>query len=163
MNNCERIPPDLSVGRFNISPTTDINLIVKCVMASWDMLTDDGAVGKDLYFPPISDESSWYRAEDFGVFLMVKQNMVTFEVHTCLLPNARGKTVEIARDAIAYAWGHTEARRLITSVPAFNPLALRLAKKAGMTVFGINPNSFLKNNVLHDVTLLGISKPGESS
>lgn len=144
---------------MNISQTTDIDFIVKCVMASWEMLIDDGAGDKDLYFPPMTDDAKWYRVDDFGAFLMVRQNFATFEVHTCLLPHAKGKAVDIAKEAIAWAWDNTLAQRIITSVPSYNPLALRLAKKAGMTIYGVNQMSFSRNGILHDVTLLGISKP----
>lgn len=141
-----------------ISQTTNVDFIVRCVMSSWDMLIDDGAGSKDLYFPPITDDAKWYKVDDFGVFLMTRQNFATFEVHTCLLPHARGVAVEVAKAALAWAWDNTEAQRIVTSVPSYNPLALRLAKKAGMTVYGVNPKSFSRHGILYDMTLLGISR-----
>jgi len=141
-----------------ISRTTDIDFIVKCVTASWAALTDDGAPNINLYFPPMGEDTQWYRADDWGVYLLHKQNHVTWEVHTCLLPHARGKAVEIGREALAWVWENTPALRIVTQVPSFNPLALRLAKKCGFEVIGINKKSFQKNGVLYDVTLLGISK-----
>jgi hypothetical protein len=43
-------------------------------------------------------------------------------------------------------------------VPANNRLALSFAKSCGMTEYGLNPQSFLKDGQLYDQVLLGVSK-----
>lgn len=139
-----------------IELTRDTDFIVSCVTSAWDRISDDGA--PELYFPPMGEGNLWVRAGDYGVFLLSRQNHVTYEVHTILLPCARGKAVEIGKQALAWAWANTPAKRLITNVPAFNPLALRLAKAVGFIEYGINRQSFQKGGVLYDQTVLGLSK-----
>lgn len=138
--------------------TTDADFITKCILANYDWLTDDGSPEKEFYFPPFSDSVLWVRADDYGVFLLEKKNHVMHECHTALLPNARGKAVEIGKAAIAWAFNNTDARRIITAVPESNPLALRMALKVGFVLYGINPDSFCKHGKLYSQKLLGINK-----
>lgn len=144
---------------MNISITTNADYITKCVLVNWDMATDDGAPEREFYFPPFGDSVMWVKVEDSGVFLLEKKNHILYEVHTILLPCARGRAVEIGKAALDWAWNNTPAQRIVTSVPEYNPLALRLALRVGFTVYGINPLSFSKDGVLFDQTLLGLSKP----
>ena len=142
--------------------TKEIDYIVECVMASWDQTCDDGSVARDLYFPDVSDNVIWLRVEDFGVFAFTKMNHILFEVHTILLPSAHGKSVDIAKAVVQWMWDNTCARRIITSVPEFNQLALRLAERVGFIRYGVNVKSFQKNGYLFDQTMLGINKENES-
>lgn len=143
-----------------IARTYDTDFIVRCVAEPgvWRMVADDGFPNPDLYFPPMGDGMYWLRAGDFGVFLFHPHNSVTYEAHTVLLPSARGKAVEIGKAAISWFFANTPCQCLITNVPEYNPLALRLAHKCGFATIGINEKSIMKNGILHDQTLLGISK-----
>lgn len=145
-----------------IERTYDADFITHCVTHPdvWRMAADDGYPDPCLYFPPMADSIYWVRAGDHGVFMAHPHNSITFEVHTLLLPSARGKAVEFAKAAIAWAFANTACERLITNVPSFNPLALRLAKKSGMSEYGVNQKSFKRGGVLYDQILLGISKGG---
>lgn len=141
-----------------IERTYDADFITLCVLQAWDSIHDDGAPDKDLYFPPINDGVQWLRAGDFGVFALHKINHVTGEAHTILLPDAHGQAVEIAKEALKYAFTHCGVERIVTNVPEFNPLALRLAHRAGFKDIGINKRSFQKKGILYDQFFLGISK-----
>jgi len=143
---------------MNISFTTDADFITRCVLQNWDWLRDDGADDKDFYFPPINEHVQWVRVGDYGVFMLTRCNHIMFECHTTLLPSARGKSVEIGKAALKFAFENTPALRIITAVPENNPLALRMALKSGFRVIGVNEKSFQKNGTLYDQTLLGISK-----
>ena len=125
----------------------------------WDAMTDDGAMDKGLFFPPVHDGVIWLKAEDCGVFMLHAHNLVTYEVHTCL-PFAGSRALDAAIAGRKWMFENTPCQRLITNVPEFNKVALRFAKKAGMKVIGINEKSFMKNGKLYDQTLLGISKEG---
>ena len=93
-----------------------------------------------------------------GVFMLNPLNCICYEVHTALLPEAWGRSVEITKDGVLWLFENTPCRRVITNVPEYNRKALLLAKKTGMVQFGINPKSFLKNGVLYDQIMLGLSK-----
>lgn len=145
---------------MEIERTFDVDFIIRCVThpANWKWIADDGAPEAGMYFPPLEEATMWVKVEDYGVFLLVKQNHIMHEVHTVLLPEAHGKAVEIGKAALAWAFEHTDAKRIITNVPTFNPLALRLAKRVGFEQFGVNTKSYQKDGVLYDQWMLGIDK-----
>lgn len=132
----------------------------------WPHITDDGSPTAADYEPP-QHEAIWYvLAKDgmtvLGIWMLVPENMACWKIHTCLLPGAWGHLGhEAALLLPMWIWEHTQCQRIITDVPDDNRLALRFAKQAGMEQFGVNPRSYMKNKTLHDVIMLGISKPLE--
>ena len=142
-------------------PTTDVEFITKCVTNPivWRASTDDGMVNvnPNMFFVP-TDGNLWLRAGDYGLFMGEPRNMVTFEVHTMLLPEARGRAVEIATGALHWMFHNTPCLKIITHVPSFNALARRLSERCGMKLIGNNESSFLKDGVLYDQFIYGISK-----
>jgi RimJ/RimL family protein N-acetyltransferase len=128
----------------------------------WPHISDDLAPAP-TDFRPLECEAVWYvlvigAGEVLGLFAFVPQNSVCWEVHTCLDPRAWGATgARAARELPAWIWANTPCRRIVTSVPAYNRLALRFARAAGMQEFGVNPRSYLKNGELQDQVLLGLS------
>lgn len=129
----------------------------------WPWITDDGTGPADQFTPP-DLPSVWYVAvrdgNDFmGIWMFVPRNAICYEVHTCLLPKAWGSfAVEASRAMSRWMWENSPARRIVTAVPAYNRLALNLARNAGMTQYGTDPQSCLKGGKVWDVHLLGISK-----
>lgn len=146
----------------------------------WEALADDATPSRDEWHPTeheaycyvlvrgpkrqIEDASTTGPLgqdgdEVLGFFLLVPQNAVCWEIHTCLLPCAWGaKARDAAAGIVRWLWAHTNAQRLVTNVPASNRLALRFALRAGMTEYGRNPNSYLKRGQLEDQILLGLSR-----
>ena len=143
---------------MEVSPTKDVDFIVKCVLCNWDVASDDNCGDPDFYFPPMYDGITWYRVDDFGVYCLEKKADKLYECHTVLLPMARGKAVNITKEALTWAWGNLPVERIITAVPEFNKLALRLALKCGFVQYGINEKSFHKRGVLYDQILLELFK-----
>jgi RimJ/RimL family protein N-acetyltransferase len=95
-----------------------------------------------------------------GCFIFVQEGVASWEVHTALLPHAvfpRGRSLAAARGVIQWIFSNRECQRIITRVPASNPLALRFALHSGLIEWGINPRSWLKGGKLWDQTYLGIS------
>lgn len=146
-------------------PIEDLALIAEtiCHPRIWPSVSDDGS-GAPEQFTPILSESIVYLglfdSEQFlGLFMLHPHNSICWEVHTCLLPSAWGKTATLcAALCIDWIFENTACQRLITNVPAGNALALRLAKSVGMQQFGLNPKSFLKHGIALDQYMLGISK-----
>lgn len=102
------------------------------------------------------------RGEILGLWMLHPHLRSCWEIHTCLLPNAYGSRARQAVQAlIPWGWEHLpECVRVITQVPQYNRIALLFAIQAGMEQYGINPKSYLKGGKLHDMILLGISRPG---
>jgi RimJ/RimL family protein N-acetyltransferase len=150
---------------LRFSPTRDFELIRRVLTHEkiWDHISDDGAPAVEEFQPADHPAFTYLEVRDgeelLGLFLLVRENAACMEVHTCLLPAAWGpRAREAARGLIDWVFTHTDCRRLITSVPAYNRLALRFAERAGMTKYGENPDSFLKRGRLYSQVLLGISK-----
>ncbi len=144
----------------------DLNVIAETITHPriYSHVSDDFSPSREAFVP--ADHPSlyylgaWDQQEYLGLWMFAPSNSICWEVHTCLLPHAWGRrAIEATRGAAEHIWTQTQCSRIITSVPAYNSLALRLAESAGMTRYGVNQKSFLKNGSIHDQILLGISKP----
>ena len=118
-------------------------------------------------YRPIESDAIWYLvAWDgnalLGLWMLVPQNGICWEIHTALLPHAWGDRAHRAAIAVQdWIWQNTPCRRIVTNVPTDNRVAYRFAIAAGMEVYGTNEASFLKNGRLQDQICLGISRPPE--
>ena len=150
--------------------TTDWPLVKKIVTHPmiYPHMSDDFAPAAEAW-KPIQDESFWYvlvreEKELLGLWILHPENAICWKIHTCLLPSAHG---EKARAAVKYfanwVWENTPCHRVNTDVPIYNRLAYRFAKRAGMTEYGLNPRSWMKNGRLHHQIMLGISRPEKDS
>lgn len=139
----------------------------------WPYISDDNSPAREDY-RPIESESVWYvvaRTRDaevgayvLGMWVFHPLNSICWEVHTCVLPRAWGHVgLEAARQLPEWIWENTPCRRIVTNVPSTNRLALQFALRAGMTIFGCNRASFLKDGKLCDQVCLGISPPYEEA
>lgn len=130
----------------------------------WDAISDDFTAAKEVW-EPVRHESVWYvvvkdDCEVLGMFAFIPENHVCWNVHTCLLPTAYGpRARQTARELTQWIWENTTCVRVTTNVPDQNRLALMYAKQVGFKEFGINPKSYMKDGILQDQILLGISKP----
>lgn len=119
---------------------------------------------RDDYSPEDWKPSAWgiyLRADTnaamLGVFAMMPRNGVTLEAHTLF---ARGRRAAYAARLTArWIWDNTHYLRVITTVPEYNRLAMKLAIDAGMEKFGYDPNSYMRGGVLMGQYLFGMSKP----
>jgi len=143
-----------------IERTRDMALVAAIMghPAIWPHIHEDGT---DAPAPVDHDELHWLLVSDgqpAGVFLVHAVRASCFEVHTCLLPRLKGAgAAQAARLLIAHVFGTIGARKLITNVPASNRPALRFAKASGLQIEGINRASFLRNGVMEDQIMLGIT------
>ena len=154
------------MSRFHFDRSHDMEL-VRVVLTHpqiYPWITDDSCPPAKE-FQPVDHPQFWYvivrEAPDevLGLWMLVPQNEICWEIHTCLLPKAWGTTArEAAAEFLQWVWKNTSCWRLITNVPVNNRLAFRFAKAAGMTVFGLNEKSFLKNDEALDQIMLGITK-----
>jgi RimJ/RimL family protein N-acetyltransferase len=148
----------------SISRTFDEQFIYDCVThpSNWGMVTDDGHSGYELFFPDLRDSNYWLRVESngkiLGLFLATQKSIACYEVHSALLPEARGMSAELAKSAICWMFENTPCKRIIAWIPKYNELAGKMAIDAGLKLCGINKESFMKNGILHDEYLFGVSK-----
>jgi RimJ/RimL family protein N-acetyltransferase len=129
----------------------------------WPHISDDGSPPAKDWRPPEGEHiwyvTAWDDDELLGLWMFHPQNAVCWEVHTCLLPTAWGEqAIAAARALPEWIWKHTPCRRIVTNVPSSNRLALRFAIRAGMKIYGVNRESYLKGGKLCDQVCLGLSE-----
>lgn len=147
-------------------PLTDAALIKRTITHPriYPHVTDDGCVPAEEFEPALAPALLYLGiysddGEYLGLFFIHPHNHHCFEVHTCLLPEAWGRrSLECTKTCMDYVFSQTDCKRLITNVPVFNTHAKRLALRTGMVPFGVNVKSFMKDGVLHDQLMLGLSK-----
>lgn len=127
----------------------------------WPHVHDDGAED----WQPVDHEGIFWmlitrdNGEVGGVFMVHATNSYCYEMHTCLLPETWGAEAARAAQLLAgWVFRETPAEKLVTNVPAYNRAARRFAIAGGMQQEGVNRASFMKNGVMVDQIMLGITK-----
>lgn len=127
-------------------------------------------VSSDDYSPPphewspLQHESIWHvlcwdDKELLGMFVFIPESRICFRIHVCLLPAAYGeRSARAGRAVTRWIFENSPVLRLTGSIPKYNSLALRFARLCNWNQFGINEKSHMKNGVLHDQLLFGISR-----
>ena len=127
-------------------------------------ISDDFSPAPDKVQPIQNDAIIYLLAYDAfdlrGMFMLVPESHCVYEFHTCLLQKGRGSYgFETGRAMIRWVWENTPCMRLTTKLPEFNRGGAVFAQKIGITEFGRDPASYMKNGTLHARILLGISRP----
>jgi RimJ/RimL family protein N-acetyltransferase len=147
---------------FNVVRTEDEVLIASILNHPTILphITDDGSTTLTNVINPSLFWITVYDGEELlGMFLSHPHNTVTYESHTCLLPNAYGKrAIKAAHAYMTWMFEQTTCKKLITNVPDYNKLAMRFARNVGGVLEGCNRKSFLKNGELMDQYVYGITK-----
>lgn len=140
--------------------TQDFELVKQIIThpAIYEHMHSDGAPAPENF--QVS-EAGWYflvrdQGELLGLFICVPQTSVCWEIHTCLLPAARGKRAFRAyREGLAYLKAHTSCRKVIGNIPADNPGALAIALRSGCRAIGVNTKSISHGGRLLDQVIVG--------
>ncbi len=149
--------------------STDLALIKRIVTAPsvYPMVTEDDAPAPSDYDPPFTEAITYLIVEEneepVGLFALVQKNSIMVELHTCLMSACRGKdALKAVNQMIDYVWNNTPFSRIVTMVATFNRPALLFALKTGFSKYGLNPQSYVKDGVLWDTVMLGLTKPEET-
>lgn len=151
---------------ISVRRTHDLTLVrsVFTHESIWAHVNDDGSCAADDWRPAENDDLIYLAVrrdgDVIGCLLLVPINHALYELHSAMLPEGRGQgSRETAALMQAWLWANTPARKLMTWVPAYNVPAMAAAVKTGMTQAGRLTGAYLKNDVLHDLILYGVSKP----
>ncbi len=156
-------------GDFRFFRTVDAD-VIRSILTNpkiYRAMAEQNTAPVAEFVPPIVD-AIWYILafdgnELLGCYILIPENSACWSIHLGLLPLAswvRGRPVAAMLAVFDWIWRETPCMRIIGKVPVFNSLALRLAVKAGMIMYGRNVLSFPKSGKLWDEVLLGISRPG---
>jgi RimJ/RimL family protein N-acetyltransferase len=98
--------------------------------------------------------------ESIGHYLLVPHSEEMYEVHLSSLDKRyRRFASDISKAALQYVFNSmVKLRKLISTIPVHNRLAIKLANAVGMQKEGIIKNSFLLDGKMEDQELYGISK-----
>jgi RimJ/RimL family protein N-acetyltransferase len=151
----------MDTTRIKLARTHDMPLVAAIMShpAIWPHIHEDGL---DEPAPLDLDGFHWLLVDDgapAGVFLAHPRGAACWEVHTCLLPRTWGRNAaHAACMLLTHLFDIIGCDKVVTNVPAYNRAALRFAKSSGMRVEGTNTASFLRNGVLEDQIMLGITR-----
>lgn len=137
----------------------DLDLINRLILdaAVNDDISDDASKNHEIQQLPHTFEClGIYQDEEIkGLFMLVPQNAVTVEIHTCLL--LRGKEAfQAGQLLLDYLF--SKYQKAISYTPSTNKKALFYALRLGFKKEGVLTQSFLKNGELLDQTLVGLTK-----
>ena len=149
---------------MQFSRLTDMELVRRTIThpAIYEAMRDDSSPTADE-FQPVAHEAIWYvGVEDegrfMGLWMFVPLTGICWEAHTCLLPEAWGKSVDYAKACVQWVWENTTCERIVGKIPLHNRLIYRMTEKTGFHEFGVNRGSYRKGGVLCDQIWMGISK-----
>lgn len=71
-----------------------------------------------------------------GCFLFIKKTDNRCEIHTCMLPAARGKAVDFGHLVVKMIFNETPFSEIVTFIPMTNQKAKRVAIKCGFVEIG---------------------------
>lgn len=144
---------------ITLKPLDDLDLINRVILdaAVNDDISDDASKSTEIAALPSHFEclGIYQDHEIKGLFLLVPQNAITAEIHTCLL--LRGKPAFQAGELLL-EYLFSKYRKAISYTPSINKKALLYALRLGFKKEGILTQSFLKNGELLDQTLVGLTK-----
>jgi hypothetical protein len=152
---------------MHFNRTTDYELVRRILTRPrmYEYMGDD-------FLPPVeqfvlnTDPRIWYvlvsdEWRAIGLFCFFPENEICWAAHVAMLRKVHPALTHRAGDEIVeWLWRNTPCRRLIASVPASNPAAVRFGVQAmGLIRYGVNRRSFLKGGILRDQILMGRSRP----
>ena len=138
--------------------TEDVDYIKSVMLhdSVWPYVCDDSCAIDD-YEPVLVDGVDYLVAESesglHGLYILVKANAVTAELHIAFLPKMGGVSQSfLMLQDYAASKGY---KRLRAWLSPWNKVAYRAAKREGFALIGIEKDGLLKDGKSYDLHLLG--------
>lgn len=145
-----------------ISETKDIELIDRILRDPeiYDRITDDRSPDIEDFEPIPPSDYVYYLTDEqnIGLIFYHWKNGVTLEGHVHVLKEHREKAMTFSQKALKWTWANTEALKIIVNIPTLYPDVIKFVEKNGFEMEGLHKGSYLKNSVLYDLALLGLSR-----
>ena len=141
---------------------TDLIRSIALIPEIWDELCEDGQESKD--FIPYTKSDCWLKMckgnNVVGVFMFEKNNETTLQVHTAILPKYRGKiSREAGKAHLKWVYENVPScNKIVASIPTIRRHVKLYANMLGYKDEGLNRASFMKNGLIHDQWMLGITR-----
>lgn len=149
--------------------TFDLELVrsILAVDPTYGAITEEASPAREdfqvQYHPSVMWVLACVDGQLFACYSFLPENSACLGIHWCCAPGARrirSVVPQVTQALFKWIWECTDCCRIVAKIPVFNTLALQLAEKSQMLVFGRNVKSFPKHGRLWDEVLLGISRPG---
>ena len=147
-----------------IERTRDIDIINSIMFDDdiFDTVSEDGATKERQRFDVYNEY--WLKVlvnnEVVGLYNLHHTNQSTLEAHVHILKRFRGDH-SVNSILKAYEWlvenCGSEVVKFTSSIPVIYPNVLRFCLSNGFTHEGVNRKSYLKNGIVHDVDMVGIT------
>lgn len=125
-------------------------------------IIDDGSPSAEDYDPTPLFECCYFlgvfESEIIGCLFFHPENYITYQVHIAILPEYRKSSTSAMNKSFKWMFENTNCKKIIANVPITNQSAYALVKRAGMKNEGLNERSFMKNNIIYDQYILGITE-----
>ena len=130
------------------------NIVLHPKVMLW--LSDDNSADYEVIIHPqiyylVNEENS-------GVIRVDKMNSITCSVHIATLPSLWGNGHAFVQEALEWGFANTLYQKVVGIIPAYNEKVIRLVKDFNFKQEGVLTKSFLKNWVLADQLIFGLSK-----
>jgi RimJ/RimL family protein N-acetyltransferase len=130
------------------------NIVLHPKVMPW--LTDDNSDNYEVIIHPqiyylVNEENS-------GVLRIDKMNSVTCSGHLATLPSLWGNGHAFVQEALDWVFVNTFYQKIVGIIPAYNERVIKLVKDLNFKQEGVLTKSFLKNWVLADQLIFGLSK-----
>lgn len=127
-------------------------------------MADDFAPPREEFQPAPPDTTIYVLVEvdgqPKGLWALVPQSRILWEVHTALLPEIWGTTAKLAAPMLLdWVWSNTACQRLFTVVPQYARATRKFAMHAGMEECGTHEKAYMKDGELQDLIIMGINRP----
>lgn len=96
---------------------------------------------------------------EFSVFIFLPHDTGLYNVHTAILPKGRGRLgIKAFKQAAQWMFKNTNCIKLFGIIPAFRKDVILFHKWVGVVYEGVLSKSCIKNGVLYDQVVMGLSK-----
>lgn len=124
-------------------------------------LFEDGADPAD--FNPVVDPSIWYLValdgdKPVGMFAFEPRTSVKYLVALAIWPERWALAIPAFKLAVQFAFDKIGMERIVGEIPSDNAHAMRLAKRSGFEMCGLERKSFMRGGELRDIRYLGASR-----
>ena len=100
----------------------------------------------------LMDDKNVFFAEDLGGVGFIFKDEKTYECHTFVLPEGRGKWArERFFQTLEWMFKHTEAEKIVTMCPVNNRMSIGAARMAGFKKYSTIPNSWVYEGKMYDM------------
>lgn len=127
-----------------------------------NLLFDDGVNGGNLHTVVRSFLSSpsiiILMPSSSAVFFGMPSNSICLDVHVAISQvDGKKSSFILGRECIGWVKQNTRYRKLVAKIPAFNKKAVAFAIGLGFKVEGRISSSFVKDGIIYDEVILGLS------